>query len=265
MKIRFISILSLLAASVVMIASGVGAYRAAAGGEGAAYHWYVKRNSDGKQPVADSNMTFIEQFGGVYVDRNHGDDCSEKVIYLTFDAGYENGNIEKILNTLQEENVPAAFFILDNLIIKNTDLVCRMANEGHLVCNHTLKHHDMTKVHDKDAFASELEALEKLYLEKTGNTMAKFYRPPEGKFSRENMEFANALGYKTIFWSFAYADWDNDKQPDPEGAKKKILANTHNGAIVLLHPTSATNAEILRSLIEEWRARGYSFGKLSDL
>ena len=227
--------------------------------------WYCKRNKEHKQPTLDPKMTVIEKYDAYYVDKNHGDADEDKVIYLTFDAGYENGNVEKILNVLKEENVPAAFFILDNLILKNTDLVKRMAEEGHTVCNHTMKHRDMTKVTDIEKFRSELEGLAALYEEKIGAPMAKFYRPPEGKFTEQNLKFATDLGYTTVFWSFAYADWDNGKQMPEEEAIKKVLDNTHNGAILLLHPTSETNAKILGRLIAEWRAQGYRFGTLDEL
>ncbi len=230
-----------------------------------AHGWYVKRNKDHLQPVLEPQFSYVEDYGGYYVDHRHGDEEQEKVLYLTFDAGYENGNVEKILDVLKAENVPGAFFILDHLLLRYQELVERMITEGHTVCNHTLRHKDMTALHDKEAFARELSALEELYYEKTGHRMARYYRPPEGRFSEENLKFAQELGYKTIFWSFAYADWDNQKQPSCEEAKKKILDNTHNGAVILLHPTSATNAAILGDLIREWRAQGYRFGTLDEL
>ena len=232
---------------------------------GGADGFYVKRNAEHRQPTLDAEYSYIEQYDAYYVDRRHGDECDERVLYLTFDAGYENGNIERILDTLKAENVPAAFFVLENLITRNTALVRRMRDEGHLVCNHTMHHRDMSKIEDPTAFAEELSALERLYSEKIGGEMPKFYRPPEGRFSKENLKMAQSLGYKTVFWSFAYADWDNKKQPSEEYAIKKILDNTHNGAIILLHPTSATNAKILPRLIGEWRKMGYRFGSPCEL
>ena len=229
------------------------------------YNWYCVHRSDHMQPLCDSSMRFIEEYNGYYVDKKHGDTSEEKVIYLTFDAGYENGNISLILDTLKEENVPAAFFILSNLIYKEPELVKRMSKEGHLVCNHTSRHKDMSFASDIDTFKAELETLEKVYREQTGLEMAKYYRPPEGKFSKLNMEMANKLGYKTIFWSFAYADWDNDHQMSQEAAKKKILSNIHNGAVLLLHPTSATNAKILGDVIRILKSEGYRFGTLDEL
>jgi peptidoglycan-N-acetylmuramic acid deacetylase len=227
--------------------------------------WYCKRNKEHKQPTLDPKMTVIEKYDAYYVDKNHGDADEDKVIYLTFDAGYENGNVEKILNVLKEESVPAAFFILGNLIRRNKSLVERMQSEGHLVCNHTMHHHNMTKVSSAREFERELASLETLYRETFGSDMAKYYRPPEGTFNEETMKYAQDLGYKTIFWSIAYADWDNDRQPSTKHAMEKILDNLHNGAVILLHPTSATNASIMKDLISEIKKEGYRFGTLHEL
>ncbi len=225
--------------------------------------WSVQRQKDHKQPVLPNEFGFIGDCGAYYLDKNVSE--KDKVIYLTFDAGYENGNIEKILDTMKKHNVKGAFFVLENLIKRNTDLVKRMADDGHIVCNHTARHKDMTKITDIKEFESELKTLEGIYKEYTGLDMAKYYRPPEGKFSKQNLEFAQRLGYKTIFWSFAYADWDNNKQPDRDYAIKKVTENTHNGMVVLLHPTSATNADVLDELIIYWKQEDYRFGTLDEL
>ncbi len=231
---------------------------------GNVYNWYCVRNKDHKQPEASEELRFVEQYHGYHVDKMHSDNNIEKMVYLTFDAGYENGNIAKILDILKEEKVPAAFFVLGNLVTSNTDLVKRMVSEGHTVCNHTYSHKDMTKF-TKKQFIAELKKLETVYCEKIGVPISKFYRPPEGKFSADNVKWADEMGYKTIFWSFAYADWDNNKQPTPEAAKEKILSNMHNGAILLLHPTSGTNAMILKEVIKELKEQGYEFGTLESL
>ena len=227
--------------------------------------WYVVRNKQHKQPIADANMRYVEDYNGYYVDRSHGDNSKDKVVYLTFDAGYENGNIEKILDVMKQKQVTGAFFVLGNLVTKNTDLVKRMTDEGHLVCNHTDIHPDMTKKATIEDFKAELDALETKYKECTGLEMSKYFRPPEGRFSEQSMKFADQLGYKTIFWSFAYADWDNGAQMSPQAAKKKILDNIHNGAVILLHPTSSTNAAILGDVIDELKSQGYRFGTLDEL
>ena len=229
------------------------------------FSFYCVRNKEHKQPRLDANMTFIEKYDGYYVDKKHPDSSEDKVVYLTFDAGYENGNIEKILDVMKAEGVTGAFFILGNLINKNPQLVCRMADEGHIVANHTNTHKDMTKIDDMEVFSAELNALERLYEDTTGKRLANYYRPPEGKFDERSLELAQSLGYKTIFWSFAYADWDNEKQPSPSEAKTKIFDNLHNGAVILLHPTSATNAAIMSDVIKELKSQGYRFGTLDEL
>ena len=229
------------------------------------YRWYCVRQKDHRRPLAEQNMQWIADFGGCYIDPVHGDDNEDKVLYLTFDAGYENGNVEKILDTLQAEQVSGAFFILEHLLLKNTELVQRMARDGHMVLNHTAKHKSITTYQSKEALAAELASLEQLYYEKIGQEMPKIFRPPEGSFSKTSMKWLCELGYRTVFWSFAYADWDNGRQPNPDVAKKKILDNLHNGAVLLLHPTSQTNAEILGDVIRECKAQGYRFGTLEEL
>lgn len=227
---------------------------------GNSFSWYCKRCPNHARPGAESNMAFIEKYDGAYIGKNPDD----KVIYLTFDAGYENGNVERILDTLSRHEAKGAFFILDNLAKRNGELVKRMEREGHFVCNHTARHKDMTKL-SKEEFAAELEKLESTVSEQTGVTVKKYYRPPEGRFSEENLRWAQELGYKTVFWSLAYADWDNNRQPEPEKAKKLILDNIHNGAVILLHPTSKTNADILDELLSLLEKDGYRFGTLDDL
>ena len=226
--------------------------------------WYVKREKNNLQPKLDAGQEIIREYDGYYIDEKHGDGCAEKVIYLTFDAGYVNENVISILDTLKKENVPAAFFVLEHVLDANGDTVRRMQKEGHLVCNHTMKHKDMTRV-DKAEFTAELQGLAEKYKRLTGCEMPKYYRPPEGKYTRENLQWAKELGYRTVFWSFAYADWDNGNQPEIARAKKKITENMHNGAVLLLHPTSKTNAELLPELIREWKAEGYRFGTLDEL
>lgn len=224
--------------------------------------WYIKRTTDHTRPVADARFSYLENYPAYYVDARSTPD--DKVLYLTFDAGYENGNIERILDVLAEKKAVGSFFILQNLVYKNKPLLARMAEEGHLVCNHTAHHKDMTRT-DQDAFVEELTEMERVYHEGTGLELAKYYRPPEGRVNEDNVRWASEMGYKTVLWSFAYADWDNDKQPSTDAAKEKILAATHPGEIILLHPTSATNAAILGDLIDAWRADGYRLASLDDL
>lgn len=224
------------------------------------YSYYCMRKSDHVQPTLEKDFSFITENRGYYVGKS-----DERVIYLTFDAGYENGNVERILDTLKKHNAHGAFFILDNLIRRNTELVCRMAEEGHEVCNHTMHHKDMTRFTDKEDFEKELVGLSSTYNELTGKCMEHFYRPPEGRFSEQNLKFAHELGYSTVFWSFAYADWDNEKQPDTQKSIDLIMKNTHNGMVILLHPTSKTNADIMDTLLTRWEEDGYRFGTLKEL
>ena len=236
---------------------------AAAHSETTPYNWYCKHMKDGAVPPCDPQMKFIEKYGGYYIDKNATDE--KKVIYLTFDAGYENGNVKAIVDVMKEKNVTGAFFVLENLVKTNPELIKEMAENGNLVCNHTASHKDMTKITDKAAFEAELKKLETVMKETTGVDCAPYYRPPEGRLSEQNLIWANELGYKTIMWSFAYVDWDNNKQMSEDAAINKVIEGTHNGEVILLHPTSATNAKIIGSLIDKWREMGYTFGTLDEL
>ena len=149
--------------------------------------WYFKPNSEHKQPEVYGGETFIDKYGCVYLG-----DSEEKVIYLTFDAGYENGNVEKTLDILKRQEVPGTFFILPNLVKTNTDLVKRMNEEGHLVGNHSYSHKNMSNM-PFEAFEKEITDLEALYTEYTGYTMSKLFRPPEGAFTELTLHFLNTL------------------------------------------------------------------------
>ena len=225
--------------------------------------WYIKRNGN-KRPTLDEKQKVIYSYNGYYIDTNLTDDSKQKILYLTFDLGYENGNTERILDTLKENNITAAFFILDNIILKNQDLVTRMINEGHLICNHTMKHKNLSNAKKED-ISNEILSLERLFYDKTGFEMAKYFRFPEGRYSTDALKTVSELGYKTVFWSFAYDDWDNNRQMTSDKAIKKIIDNTHNGAVMLFHPTSKTNADIFPELISIWREMGYEFGTLDGL
>lgn len=234
--------------------------------QGSAVSWYCIRKKDHSQPQLPSELSFVKNYEVYWCDeKNTSFDSDEKVIYLTFDAGYENGNIEKIVNILKEENVKASFFILDNMILKNEALVKRMIDDGHIVANHTLKHKDLTKLESIEDVSKELGDLERLFESTYRVKMPKLYRPPEGKLSERSVKWAQELGYKAVMWSFAYADWDNGKQPCRQYAMNKILENIHNGEVMLLHPTSSTNAEIMKDLIRELKAKGFRFATVEEL
>ena len=227
------------------------------------YEWYCERNGQ-KQPKSNKYESLIARYDGYYIDRRVNDADDKKILYLTFDCGYENGNVEKILDAMKKEDVKGAFFLLDNIIVKNPDLVTRMSNEGHTVCNHTKNHKNISNYTIEET-EKNLSSIELLYNEITGENMAKYFRFPEGRFSENALKNVQSLGYKTIFWSFAYEDWDNSRQLSAAMAKKKILNNTHNGAVMLFHPTSRVNAEIFPQLIKEWKKMGYEFGTLNEL
>ena len=222
--------------------------------------WGLHFREDGTSPIASAGVDQLKAYDAAYIG-----DPEEKMIYLTFDAGYENGCTEQILDTLQKHNVTAAFFLTGHYVEKNADLVRRMVKEGHIVGNHTMHHPDMSKLTDKTAFQKELADLEAVYKEVTGEEMPKYYRPPQGIYSKENLELAKELGYKTVFWSLAYADWNNDAQPTKEQAFGKLIPRIHNGAVVLLHATSKTNAEIMDELLNQWEEMGYRFASIEEL
>ncbi len=222
--------------------------------------WGLSFRTEGAPPVGNAGTEQLKQYNAAYIG-----DTSQKVIYLTFDAGYENGCTAQILDILKKHQVPAAFFLVGNYLQQNPELVRRMVAEGHTVGNHTMHHYDMSKISDKTTFAKELSDLEVLFKEITGESMPKYYRPPQGIYSEENLKAARELGYRTVFWSLAYVDWNNDSQPTAEQAFSKLLPRIHNGAVVLLHSTSTTNAAILDELLTKWETSGYRFAPISDL
>ena len=175
--------------------------------------WGLSFRQEGAPPIGTAGRDQLKEYDAAYIG-----DPNQKVLYLTFDAGYENGCTRKILDTLKKHEVKAAFFLVGNYIEKNADLVRRMAEEGHTVGNHTMHHPDMSAISDPAAFGKELKGLEDLYRETTGKELARYYRPPQGVYSEENLKMAKELGYKTVFWSLAYVDWNNDAQPTKEQA-----------------------------------------------
>ena len=231
----------------------LGAAEAAAG----ITDWGLSFQSEGAPPVANASQEYLKNFDALYVG-----DANQKKIYITFDAGFENGNTERILDALKKHGVKATFFLVGNYFETQPKLVKRMAEEGHTIGNHTYSHPDMSKIGDIQSFQTELQKNEALYRDVLGSEMPKLYRPPQGKFCEENLKMAQQLGYSTVFWSLAYVDWYTDDQPTPEQAFSKLLPRIHPGAVVLLHSTSSTNAEILAELLTKWEETGYSFGDL---
>lgn len=242
------------------VAAQVTAFSAACSDSSQEGGWGLSFQQDGHAPTANATEEELLSYDAFYLGNT-----KEKTIYLTFDAGYENGNTAPILDALQKHHVPAAFFVVGNFISENPDLIRRMEKEGHIVCNHTYSHPDIARISTKNTFQNELSKVEDVYRKITGKKMLKFYRPPQGIYSKKNLEMAKSLGYHTFFWSLAYVDWYQDDQPSEEEAFDKLLSRIHPGAIVLLHSTSSTNAAILDELLEKWEGMGYSFGSLEDL
>ena len=222
-------------------------------------NWGLSFPKEGETPVGNATAEELREYDACYVG-----DTKEKVIYLTFDAGYENGNTAPILDALKKHHAPATFFVVGHFLETAPELVNRMVAEGHTVGNHTYHHPDMSAIGDEASFRKELEDTEALYEQVTGQTMPKLYRPPRGKYSVSNLAMAKKMGYRTCFWSLAYVDWYQDNQPTPEQAYGKLIPRIHPGAVVLLHSTSATNAAILDDLLTRWESMGYTFAPLTS-
>lgn len=223
------------------------------------YRWFFKPAGN-EQPQLLGGDTLWRDYDALAMGSSE-----EKVLYLTFDAGYENGNVAKVLDVLQKHDAKGAFFILPGIIKISPHVVTRMAEEGHLVCNHSTSHKNMATINSLEEFRKELQGVEDAYTALTGKTMAKFFRPPEGTFSENTLKFCEELGYTPVFWSYAYADWDNNSQMNEEKALEKLLSNLHPGEVLLLHPTSATNAAILDTFLTKAKEQGYRFGTLEEL
>lgn len=223
-------------------------------------NWGLGFGEVGSKPTGNATAQELAIYDAYYVG-----DTEEKVIYLTFDAGYENGYTEAILEALKNQEVAATFFIVGHYLESAPELVKQMVADGHTVGNHTYHHYDMSKISDQATFEKEMRDLEVLYEEVTGEILAMYYRPPQGKYSESNLKMAQSMGYETFFWSLAYVDWYQDKQPSHEEAFKKLVDRIHPGAIVLLHSTSQTNGEIMEELIIKWKELGYTFAALDQV
>ncbi len=223
-----------------------------------AYDWYFKPTTDNSQPEVIPEADFLDNYNVIYLG-----DKDKKTLYLTFDAGYDNGYHNTILDVLKQKNVKAAFFVDGNFIKSNAEIVKRMAAEGHLVCNHSKNHPDMTKYSSLEEYSEQINGWNEL-IENLGITPNGYFRFPAGKFSKKALEYNKELGLTTVFWSFAYYDWVEDDQPSHDFAKQKIYSRIHNGAVLLLHSTSKTNSEILSDVIDDLTAKGYKFEALTS-
>ena len=216
-------------------------------------------NGVNQPPNGEDSAQTLAQYNTYFLG-----DTSKKTVYLTFDAGYENGYTTKILDVLKKQNVPAAFFILEHYIDANPEIVKRMSNDGHIVGNHTSNHPNITKI-SNTKLINEVDNLSIKFQNLTGKRLDPYFRPPEGSYTYNKLQTLQYLGYNTILWSVAYADWDENNQPSYESALNILNKRMHNGAIILLHPTSSTNAGILDTFITNLKNQGYDFAYLSSL
>ena len=224
------------------------------------YSWYFNRRSDHLPPTTGAKLNELAgKYNAIYLG-----DTSRKVVYLTFDEGYENGYTPKILDILKKNNVKAAFFITMPYLKNQYKLVERMTNEGHIVGNHTVSHPSLPEILDDQKLKNEIEELSKAYKEKTGKEM-KYLRPPKGEFSEKTLKMSSDLGYRNVFWSFAYADWDVNNQKGADYAHNMVMDNVHNGGVFLLHAVSKSNTEALDRIIRDLKAQGYSFETLDEI
>ncbi len=252
----------LVALGALLLGVAGAAHRAGDGAvpaSGEITNWGLSFQTEGAAPIGNATPEYLAQYDALYRA-----DTEEKVLYLTFDAGFENGNTAPILDALKKHGVKATFFLVGNYLETQPELVRRMVAEGHTVGNHTYSHPDMSKIADKASFRAELEQNEAAYRAVTGGEMSRLYRPPQGKFCESNLQMAQELGYHTVFWSLAYVDWYENDQPTREEAFAKLLPRIHPGAVVLLHSTSATNGAILDELLTRWEEMGYTFGNLEE-
>lgn len=220
--------------------------------------WGIKRNNNHTQPdVGSKNKEIMDKYNGLYMGNN-----KKKLVYLTFDLGYEAGYTSKILEVLKQNNVKATFFITAHYVNTEPELVKQMIDEGHIIGNHTVNHKSMPDC-SLDTIKKEVMDLHTSIKEKFNYEM-KFIRPPKGEYSERTVAYTNTLGYTSVMWSFAYDDWNENKQGREEYGKKKILDNLHNGEIILLHATSKDNSNILDDVIKQAKEQGYEFKNIDE-
>lgn len=187
----------------------------------------------------------------------------DKVLYLTFDCGYENGYTSKILDVLKEKNVPAAFFCTLNEVKDNKELIGRMISEGHIVGNHSVTHPSFAEI-SREQMKTEIQGFEDYLKENFGGYCEPYFRFPKGEYTDEALNLVGSLGYSSVFWSLSYADWDTNAQKGADYAYDKVISRLHPGAVILLHSVSSDNALAMAKIIDEARSEGYEFRSLRD-
>ena len=205
--------------------------------------------------ISGNNQKLYEKYGGLCLDTS-----GEKVIYLTFDCGYENGCTEKILDTLKEKKVTAAFFVTLPNVKENPDIIARMINEGHIVGNHSDSHPNFSTI-SRTQMAKEIETLDN-YLREHFGYSSTYFRFPEGACSESALELVQSIGYTSVFWSSAYADWDINNPKGKQYAYETVTSRLHPGCVLLLHAVSQDNADALGDIIDYAREQGYTFKAL---
>ena len=224
------------------------------------YAWGFRRMKDFVRPEFTASYTkVLDDYEGIYAGNSE-----DKIIYLTFDEGYENGYTGAILDTLKEKEVTAVFFVTMPYVKQNADLVQRMIDEGHIVGNHTVNHPSMPSVTDDEKLEKEILELHNYVKENFGGYEMTYLRPPKGEYSERTVKISKDLGYKTVLWSSAYDDWDVNKQDRLDYARKMILNYVHNGCVMLLHAVSKDNTALLGEAIDSLRASGYEFRSLDE-
>jgi peptidoglycan-N-acetylmuramic acid deacetylase len=224
------------------------------------YGWGLPRHNTGERPYPGKLYEdILSKHNAVYIDK-----INDKNLYLTFDAGFENGYTEMILDVLKEERVPATFFLTGQYLEKNEDIVKRMVKERHIIGNHTYYHPDLTKI-SKEKYKEDIELFEAKYFEITNKKLQKIMRPPSGTFSDRSLQIADELGYYNIFWSLAYKDWEINNQKGADYAYNSVMKKIHPGAIILLHNVSEDNAKALKRIIVDLKKQGYRFESIDNL
>lgn len=224
------------------------------------FHWGFKRATDGIPPSAGAALDqLLEKHGAIYKGKP-----DDKIVYLTFDNGYEAGYTESILDTLKKQEAPATFFLTGHYLKSATPLVKRMIKDGHGIGNHSFGHPNLANLSDQK-LTEEWTKFDDLLRELTGIKRTVYTRPPEGIFSEKVLAKGNELGYRHIFWSIAFIDWHKDKPRGRDYAYNELMKQLHPGAVILMHTVSPDNAEALPSFIQDAKKAGYSFRSLDDL
>lgn len=224
-----------------------------------AYGWGFKKGSNNEPPEVGKYGQILEENGGYYIDKS-----GDKVVYLTFDNGYEAGYTEQILDILKQEEVPATFFVTGHYVRSVPDIIKRIADDGHILGNHSNHHPDFTEI-TKEELKVELEELDKAVSLITGQDKLQYVRPPGGTFNEQTIKWADELGYIHVFWSLAFVDWHSNQKKGWEASYQQMMNQIHPGAIILLHTVSEDNADALEHFIKDLRKQGYTFKSLDDL